>query len=116
MVNAGYGAGSSRLAILLDEVDCTGQESSVLDCGHLQPLGTHNCRHSEDAGVFCVVPGSTHLPDTDEEGRVLTTPTPTSTREAPTSFLGEVQTHKRFNRTLFIRGRGRRGGGNLKQE
>ena len=109
MVNAGYGAGSSRLAILLDEVDCTGQESSVLDCGHLQPLGTHNCRHGEDAGVFCVVPGSTQLPDTDEEGRVLTTPTPTSTREAPTSVLGEVQTHKRFKRTLFIRGR--EGGG-----
>ena len=87
VLNAGYGAGSSRLPILLDEVDCTGSESSVLDCGHLE-FGTHNCRHNEDAGVFCIVPGSSQGPDTDEQGRVITTTT-TTTREPPTSILGQ---------------------------
>ena len=33
-------------AFLLDDVNCTGAESSLLDCQHL-PLGTHNCGAGE---------------------------------------------------------------------
>ena len=39
--------------IWLDEVRCRGTESRLLDCTS-NPLGTHNCGHSEDAGVNCL--------------------------------------------------------------
>ena len=39
-------------SILLDELRCAGSESSLLECGH-EPVGVHDCSHSEDAGVRC---------------------------------------------------------------
>jgi len=47
---ASYGAGSGT--IWLDNVVCTGSETSLLQCSH-SGLGVHNCRHSEDAGIRC---------------------------------------------------------------
>jgi hypothetical protein len=38
--------------IWLDNVQCRGTESRLIDCPAL-PLGTHNCAHFEDAGVSC---------------------------------------------------------------
>ena len=35
--------------ILLDNLGCTGNESSLLEC----PYTPHNCQHYEDAGVIC---------------------------------------------------------------
>ena len=45
-----YGKGTGR--ILLDEVNCNGDESSILDCAH-GGRGEHDCFHWEDAGVEC---------------------------------------------------------------
>ena len=45
-----YGSGLGP--ILLDNVVCQGTESSLLDCAS-NPIGEHNCDHSEDAGVRC---------------------------------------------------------------
>ena len=45
-----YGEGSGR--ILLDEVDCKGDESHLLDCVHSE-RNRHDCSHGEDAGVEC---------------------------------------------------------------
>ncbi|XP_055496661.1 neurotrypsin [Leucoraja erinacea] len=38
--------------IHMDNVKCTGSEQTLEDCSK-QDIGTHNCRHSEDAGVIC---------------------------------------------------------------
>ena len=45
-----FGAGNGT--IWLDNVGCTGNESSILECNH-GGLGQHNCVHSEDIGVVC---------------------------------------------------------------
>ena len=38
--------------IWLNNVECSGTESSLFDC-NADPLGSHNCKHYEDAGVSC---------------------------------------------------------------
>ena len=46
--NAYFGEGTGP--IHLDNVNCAGNESSLLNC---TLLTNHNCIHSEDAGVEC---------------------------------------------------------------
>lgn len=48
---AEFGEGRN-LRILLDDIDCTGKEKTLLDCKHKE-IGKHNCNHQEDAGVIC---------------------------------------------------------------
>lgn len=45
-----FGEGNGPIHV--DNVKCTGNERSLTDCIK-QDIGTHNCRHSEDAGVIC---------------------------------------------------------------
>ena len=44
--------GTFNQSILLDEVDCSGSESSLWSCSH-STIGVHNCRHSEDVALEC---------------------------------------------------------------
>ena len=43
--------GQGTVPILLDNVACVGTESRLLSCTY---SSTHNCAHSEDAGVTCL--------------------------------------------------------------
>ena len=46
-----FGAGTG--AILLDDVNCRGDETSLAHCQHAR-WGQHNCGHSEDVSIMCV--------------------------------------------------------------
>ena len=46
-----FGQGSGP--IWLDNVQCSGSESTLVTCVHLGFNVTRNCSHSEDAGVRC---------------------------------------------------------------
>ena len=49
--SAGFGQGSG--SIWLDSVTCTGNESTLVSCGHLGVGVTGGCSHADDAGVRC---------------------------------------------------------------
>ncbi len=48
--NAHFGPGAGR--IWMDNLKCTGNESSIFDCDY-SGWGLNNCTHSKDAGVEC---------------------------------------------------------------
>ena len=50
VVDGAFGEGAGL--ILLDDVQCEGTETSLLDCRH-GVWGRHDCSHSEDVGVRC---------------------------------------------------------------
>ena len=44
--------GEGNGTILLDDVNCCGDESNLLQCSH-SGIGQHDCSVSETAGVIC---------------------------------------------------------------
>ena len=48
----GYSFGQGNNSVLLDDVMCSGNEASVLNCIS-NGLYQHDCNHSEDAAVLC---------------------------------------------------------------
>lgn len=49
---ARFGAGDTMQDIVIDEVRCSGLESTLLDCPFVSASEV-DCSHSEDAGVIC---------------------------------------------------------------
>ena len=49
-LTSGFTSGDG--AIWLDDVNCAGTEYRLTDCP-ANPIGQHDCDHSEDAGVSC---------------------------------------------------------------
>ena len=52
LANTRVTPGAESLPIFLDDVRCSGNETTILDCD-VRAVGTHNCGHFEDAGVIC---------------------------------------------------------------
>lgn len=50
--NARFGRGPRSMPILLDNVKCRGDESTIAACRHAG-WGQNDCDHSEDASVVC---------------------------------------------------------------
>ena len=48
----GTGTANTSMPILLRDVNCTGQESTITDCTH-RSSKLEFCMHSDDAGVVC---------------------------------------------------------------
>ena len=51
ILEATFGAGNGL--IFMNEVGCTGNEASILECSHVGNCD-HECSHFEDAGVMCL--------------------------------------------------------------
>ena len=52
VTGAHFGQGSGSIHI--DDVQCSGNESALIQCTHTTQ---HDCSHTEDAGVRCNAPG-----------------------------------------------------------
>ena len=55
-IEAKYGEGEGD--VILDDVVCTGNETSLSDCEHREPF-TSNCEHDEDVSVKCFLSDTT---------------------------------------------------------
>ena len=53
-LTTGFADGTGQ--IWLDNVQCIGNETTLASCNH-PAFGSHNCIHSEDAGVRCAAAG-----------------------------------------------------------
>ena len=49
---AALGGAEDGVRILLDDLECRGDEGSLLECKRSK-VGEHNCSHQEDVGVVC---------------------------------------------------------------
>jgi len=56
-IGKAYGGGTGP--IWLDDLQCTGNETSLINCTH-RGWGVHNCSHDEDVSILCGYGGMLH--------------------------------------------------------
>ncbi|VDI08633.1 Hypothetical predicted protein, partial [Mytilus galloprovincialis] len=90
-----YGRGTGQ--IWLDNVRCSGNETSLSQCQHA-PMGVTNCHHTEDVGVICS--GSIQSLTTSRPGHITgAAPTPNPSQvyvrlvNGQDSFSGRVEVY-----------------------
>lgn len=87
--------GQTKHRIGLDNVQCHGDEASIVDCQH-EPFGSHNCDEREAAGVFCAPRNSRAM--TRLNSRLSTTSTPRTVRRSShklmTTSMATASSHK----------------------
>ncbi|KFV74395.1 Deleted in malignant brain tumors 1 protein, partial [Dryobates pubescens] len=83
---AAFGRGAAR--IWLDDVNCSGAESSLSECP-ARPWGDHNCEHEEDAAVECS--GATVSKQTPPPGLPAPLPSVRTLQKALGSPMGTVR-------------------------
>ena len=49
---AGFGVATGP--VLIDDMRCVGNETRLINCRH-NGIGIHNCPHSRDVGLRCVI-------------------------------------------------------------
>lgn len=49
---SGRSFGGRKGPIWLDDVNCHGNETSIMNCEH-KPIGVNNCGHDEDVAIMC---------------------------------------------------------------
>ena len=49
-----YGSGRSDQPVWLENVYCSGNEESLVDCYYYRGWGSHYCNHTHDVGVSCL--------------------------------------------------------------
>lgn len=94
----GHAAGNGK--ILLDNVECVGNETSLSECLH-QGINSHNCEHSEDAGVECFNMTTTAAPATAVPATTTTTTkAPLITARPPTTTTKQPEMTTRITEPI----------------
>ena len=44
---------AGQVPIFLDELNCEGHESMLLECDRFSLIGLHSCDHTQDVGIIC---------------------------------------------------------------
>ena len=94
-----FGAGDISLHILLDDVECSGNEDSIANCARSDWL-ENDCSHDEDAGVTCfevdatdnVVTTTTSLEQTTSTSTAPSTASTADTQEETTAAIPSLST------------------------
>ena len=90
--------------IYLDNVECRGNESRLMDCprtGWARTIGNHNCLHIEDAGARCSAPGGAPVSTVENGAPVFTIENTMQVEENTTAVVTLAASDPNGDQVLF---------------